>query len=83
MPETIIGRDAEKKILKDLLSSGEAELIALFGRRRVGKTFLVRNYYREQLVFECTGIHEAGLADQLLNFSKVLQVDDEHLFNIC
>ena len=73
MPETIIGRDAEKKILKNMLNSGEAELIALFGRRRVGKTFLVRNYYRQQLVFECTGVHEAGLSDQLLNFSRALQ----------
>lgn len=73
MPETIVGRDAEKKILQNVLSSGEAELIALLGRRRVGKTFLVRNYYRERLVFECTGIHEAGLADQLSNFSKALQ----------
>lgn len=73
MTETIIGRDAEKKILKDMLGSGEAELIAILGRRRVGKTFLVRGYYRQQLVFECTGLHDAGLADQLLNFSKALQ----------
>ena len=40
MPETIIGRDAEKKILKDMLDSKEAELIDIFGRRRVGKLFL-------------------------------------------
>ncbi|WP_018630936.1 AAA family ATPase [Niabella aurantiaca] len=73
MPETIIGREAEKKILKDMLGSKEAELIAILGRRRVGKTFLVRRYYQQQLVFECTGLHEAGLAEQLLNFSKALQ----------
>jgi hypothetical protein len=73
MPETIIGRDAEKKILKDMLDSKEAELIAIFGRRRVGKTFLIRNYYQQRLVFECTGIHETGLAEQLLNFSRALQ----------
>jgi len=41
MAETIIGRDAEKKILKEMLSSKEAELIAVLGRRRVGKTFLI------------------------------------------
>ncbi|SDC01285.1 AAA family ATPase [Niabella drilacis] len=73
MGEAIIGRDAEKKILKDMLGSKEAELIAILGRRRVGKTFLVRGYYQQQLVFECTGLHEAGLAEQLLNFSKALQ----------
>lgn len=73
MAETIVGRDAEKKVLKEMLHSREAELIAIMGRRRVGKTFLVRNYYQQQLVFECTGIHEAGLPDQLLNFSRSLQ----------
>ncbi|MBO9594303.1 MAG: AAA family ATPase [Niabella sp.] len=70
---TIIGRDAEKKILQEMLDSGEAELITILGRRRVGKTFLVRGYYEQQLVFECTGLHEAGLTDQLFNFSKSLQ----------
>ncbi len=73
MKEAIIGRDAEKNVLKKLLGSGEAELIAVLGRRRVGKTFLIRNYYRQQLVFECTGMHEAALQEQLLNFSQSLQ----------
>ena len=73
MAETIIGREAEKKILKEMLGSKEAELIAILGRRRVGKTFLVRNYYQKYLVFECTGIHEARLPEQLFNFSRSLQ----------
>lgn len=73
MAETIIGRDAEKKILKEMLNSKEAELIAILGRRRVGKTFLVRNYYQKYLVFECTGILEARLSEQLLNFTRSLQ----------
>jgi len=73
MAETIIGRDAEKKILRDMLVSKEAELIAILGRRRVGKTFLVRNFYEQNLVFEYTGVHEAGLDEQLHNFSNALQ----------
>ena len=73
MAETIIGRDAEKKILKEMLHSNEAELIAVFGRRRVGKTFLVRNCYQKQLVFECTGIHDVQLGEQLSNFRNALQ----------
>ncbi|MBN8788592.1 MAG: AAA family ATPase [Terrimonas sp.] len=74
MAETIIGREAEKKILKEMLGSGEAELMAILGRRRVGKTFLIRNYYQKYLVFECTGIHEARLPEQLFNFSRSLQL---------
>jgi AAA+ ATPase superfamily predicted ATPase len=73
MPQTIIGRDAEKKILQDMLASGEAELIAILGRRRIGKTFLIRNFYEKDLVFEYTGVHEDGLGEQLLNFSNALQ----------
>jgi len=73
MAQNIIGRDAEKKILQDMLASGEAELIAILGRRRVGKTFLVRNFYEKHLVFEYTGVHEAELDEQLLNFRNALQ----------
>lgn len=73
MAETIIGRDAEKKMLNEMLSSKEAELIAILGRRRVGKTFLVRNYYQKYLVFECTGIHDARMSEQLFNFTRSLQ----------
>ncbi len=72
-PETIVGRDPEKKILKEVLGSGEAELVAVYGRRRVGKTFLIRNYYAPYIAFEFTGIHAASLPDQLQNFGDTLQ----------
>jgi uncharacterized protein len=71
--ENIIGREAEKKILAEILVSNEAELLAVYGRRRVGKTFLLRNFYHQQLVFEFTGVHDASLANQLANFSIALQ----------
>jgi hypothetical protein len=71
--EVIIGRDVEKKTLAEMLVSKEAELIALYGRRRVGKTFLVRNLYHKHMVFEFTGEHEAGFARQLTNFSTALK----------
>lgn len=71
--QRIVGREAEKRILQGRLISGEAEMIAILGRRRVGKTFLIRNFYEKYLVFELTGIHEASLETQLLNFSKALQ----------
>lgn len=71
--ETIIGRDEEKKILEELLHSGEAELIAVYGRRRIGKTFLIRNFFYRQLAFEFSGMHDASLQDQLQSFSVALQ----------
>ncbi len=71
--ETIIGREEEKKILSDALQSKDAELIAVYGRRRIGKTFLIRNHYDKHILFELTGVHGASLKDQLHNFSLALQ----------
>lgn len=70
--EKLIGREVEKRILQEALESHAPELIALFGRRRVGKTFLVRQYYAGYIAFEFTGTREAKLSQQLQNFTKVL-----------
>lgn len=70
---TIIGRDQEKQLLAEILTSKEAELLAVYGRRRVGKTFLIRNAYAKHLTFEFAGIHNAGLAEQLENFIQAIR----------
>lgn len=70
--EKLIGRQTEIKVLQDSLASGSPELIALFGRRRVGKTFLIRQHLKQYLVFELTGIRDATLTTQLENFRKSL-----------
>lgn len=70
--EKVIGRVAEREILRQKLTSGRPELIAVYGRRRVGKTFLIRTSLRDQLIFEMTGMHGASLNDQLKNFALAL-----------
>ncbi|HTN39238.1 MAG TPA: hypothetical protein VL053_19305 [Arachidicoccus sp.] len=45
--DILIGREEEKQELKDLLKSKKAELLAVYGRRRVGKTYLIQNYLKE------------------------------------
>ena len=74
--ETIIGRKDEKKILQQLLESKKAEFLAIYGRRRIGKTFLIRNYFDRAscTFFRCTGIQEGSLEEQLEQFSKQLGV---------
>ena len=72
--DKIIGREIEKKLLLDVLATDEAELVAIYGRRRVGKTFLIREFFQNQLVFEFSGKHGAGLQEQLQNFS--LKIDE-------
>ena len=41
----IIGRKEEKKILTDCMESGRPEFMVVYGRRRIGKTFLIREYF--------------------------------------
>ena len=72
MQNQLIGRQEEQQILLNALASREAEMVAVFGRRRVGKTFLVKQTYRERIVFELTGLQQATNADQLQNFSLQL-----------
>jgi hypothetical protein len=66
-----IGRELQTEYLDGLLTSGEAGFLAIYGRRRVGKTFLVREYLKDPLAFELTGMLDAPLADQLVNFQTV------------
>jgi len=70
--ENIVGREEEKALLARILQSDEPELVAIYGRRRVGKTFLVRNVFQQQLALEYSGIHNATLEQQLESFSEAL-----------
>jgi len=69
----LTGRIEEQKILAARLASADAELITVYGRRRVGKTYLVRTFCKDSIIFELTGIHEADMKTQLENFSQSLQ----------
>lgn len=71
--EKLVGRVQEKRILENALVSPGAELIAVYGRRRVGKTFLIRSVYEKHLVFEFTGVHDAKMQAQLESFSFALK----------
>jgi uncharacterized protein len=70
--QELIGREPEIATLQEATVSPRAELIAVYGRRRVGKTFLIRTVYEQNIVFELTGLKDANLADQLENFSDTL-----------
>lgn len=68
----LVGRQHEKALLDRLLASGEAEFLALYGRRRVGKTFLIREHFKKQLAFELTGLKDGSMQEQLANFHQEL-----------
>ena len=60
MQKNLIGRKEEQKILKKALDSPEAEMVAVFGRRRVGKTYLIKQIYQDNLAFEMSGLQSAA-----------------------
>ena len=69
---TMVGREIEIKLFERLSNFGKAVLIAIYGRRRVGKTFLVRRQFREKgIFFELTGSKKASKSQQLKNFHRV------------
>ena len=70
--DSIIGRENEKNILKQVLHSKEPEFLAIYGRRRVGKTFLIREFFKKAgFYFEIVGLQTGPLHAQLENFSDV------------
>ncbi|MDR0834016.1 MAG: AAA family ATPase [Candidatus Symbiothrix sp.] len=68
----IIGRKAEQEDLKRLVQSDKAEFVAVFGRRRVGKTFLVREFFGSKFTFYHTGMANERLESQLHSFNASL-----------
>ena len=68
----MIGRLKEKEVLLDAVASGYSEFVAVYGRRRVGKTFLVRETFNYKFTFQHSGIKNGGKSVQLARFRKSL-----------
>ena len=72
MSNMLIGRRREKNELLDLFSSGRAEFITIYGRRRVGKTFLVNSLFAKDYAFKVTAVLDVDTQRQLRNFAEAL-----------
>lgn len=68
----LIGRSREQEELKRLVNSNQPEFVAVYGRRRVGKTFLIRSFFQDRFTFYTTGIARGTRKEQLKHFSKTL-----------
>ena len=69
----MVGRTAEIKALKRAMESDESEFIAVYGRRRIGKTYLVREFFRNKFVFQHTGLEKGDMRKQLSAFRDSLE----------
>jgi AAA+ ATPase superfamily predicted ATPase len=69
----IIGRISEQKSLKEHAESDIPEFMVVYGRRRVGKTFLIREFFCNKFAFQVTGLANTGMQTQLENFNASLR----------
>lgn len=69
----LIGRENEQGLLKKYIDSNRSEFIAVYGRRRVGKTFLVTETFKDALSFDMTGVIDGDKEDQLVSFNIALK----------
>ena len=71
--DRIIGRKEQKAKIDAYISSDCSEFVVVYGRRRIGKTFLLREYLKDKFDFQMTGLANASMNEQLINFHAAIQ----------
>ena len=71
--EKLIGRENEVGKLAEYMKSGRSEFIAIYGRRRIGKTFLIRSFFKDKFDFYATGIIDGSPEEEMEAFHLALQ----------
>ena len=69
----LVGRKKETELLNSILQDDSSHFVAIYGRRRVGKTFLVRETFGYRFTFSHAGLSEGGMKEQLFAFSSSLK----------
>ncbi|MBR0147258.1 MAG: ATP-binding protein [Eubacterium sp.] len=69
----IIGRKQEQQLLQDCLNSNRSEFVVIYGRRRVGKTYLVKEFFDDRFSFYATGVDNVNLSEELSFFNDSLK----------
>ena len=73
MDKNFIGRTKEIQQLDDICASNKAEFVAVYGRRRVGKTYLIQQYFDNCFLFSVSGIIEGNMAEEMFAFTSALE----------
>lgn len=69
---TIVGRHYEQDILRACVDNPRSEFIAVYGRRRIGKTYLVKQFFDETFDFYTTGVYKVSRTEQLKRWQEQL-----------
>jgi len=70
---SIVGRHHEQDVLQMCMDSPKAEFIAVYGRRRIGKTYLVKQFFDNKFDFFATGVYQVSRSDQLKHWQNQLK----------
>jgi uncharacterized protein len=68
----VAGRQKEIALLQSLFEKKDSSFLAVYGRRRIGKTYLIREVYKNDMIFDCSGVLEEDMSQQLENFWRSL-----------
>lgn len=64
----LVGRENERRMLKEAYEADESKFVAIYGRRRIGKTYLVRETFENHFTFQHSGYFGGKLSDELFEF---------------
>jgi AAA+ ATPase superfamily predicted ATPase len=68
----LLGRNNEQIVLKQLVKANKSNFLVLYGRRRVGKTFLIKEFFNQNFSFYISGLKNTTKKEQLANFNAAL-----------
>lgn len=69
----LIGRKKQQAELREAYSADESKFVALYGRRRVGKTYLVKQTFKDEFTFTHSGLANGSLQEQLYGWRSSLE----------
>lgn len=79
MDKLFVGREKEQQLLNEYLNSDQSEFIAVYGRRRVGKTYLIQKVIGNDYAFYVAGMNNVNIRIQLKNFMQGIQKKCPHV----
>ncbi|MDR3305627.1 MAG: AAA family ATPase [Clostridiales Family XIII bacterium] len=68
----IVGREEEQMDLQEYYDEDRPEFLVVYGRRRIGKTYLIREFFGDRFCFHATGLSKAPKSEQLREFNYAL-----------
>ncbi len=71
--DKLIGRHKEQAKIQACMDSGRSEFVVIYGRRRIGKTFLVRRFFKDTYDFSFVGKHNMSKDEQIREFALAVQ----------